>query len=117
MRIAFAANTMAEPQRLVAGDAPVGLFDHPGPGQCMVHGGNVVVQQVLVGLVEVDALLDDGLIVLVQGQAGGFEDAGAEEVARFDFEIVPARWRFTDGRFLVSARAVGLGGRRFDLNR
>src|SRR5262249_48227633 len=45
VNIAFAANRMSEPDRLVRHSAPERLVDHPGPGQRMVRGGDVVVEQ------------------------------------------------------------------------
>ena len=54
----------------------------------MVGDGHLVVQQILVGLVEIDALLDDGLIVLVQRNAAEIEGARTTEVAGLDFEHV-----------------------------
>src|SRR6266576_3761827 len=57
VNIAFAANLMSEPDRLVRRRAPERLVDHPGAGQCMVRGADVVVEQVRVGLVEIDSFV------------------------------------------------------------
>src|SRR5262245_21793336 len=38
-----------------------GLADRPGPRQPAVENSDLVMEDVLVGLVEIDALLDDGL--------------------------------------------------------
>src|SRR6266700_888901 len=46
--------------------ATVGLVDRPRTRQCMINDGDVVMEDVGIGLVEVNSLLDDGLIVLVQ---------------------------------------------------
>src|ERR1700730_18142809 len=75
MSISFAASRAAEPSRLVGRAAPVGCVHQPRPSQGMVDGGDVVVQQIRVGLVEIDALLDNGLVVFVQWDAAGVEDA------------------------------------------
>ena len=56
----------------------------------MVDGGDVVVQQVLVGLVEIDALVDDGLVVLVGGRALVVEGARALDVAALDLQRIEA---------------------------
>src|SRR5580693_7530232 len=45
------------------GVAPVGLGDGPWPGQRVVDGGDLVVQNAGVGAVEIDALLEDGRVV------------------------------------------------------
>src|SRR5258708_3099219 len=75
MCISFAANRVAEPSRLVGRDASVGFVYKPRAGQGMIDGGNVGVPANRVGLVEIDALLDNGLVVLVQRDAAGVEDA------------------------------------------
>src|SRR5260221_197475 len=90
MCISFAANRVAEPSRLVGRDAPVGFVDQPRPGQGMIDGGNVVVQQIRGGLVEIDALLDDGLVVFVQRDAAGVEDAWTLHAAGLNHERVIA---------------------------
>src|SRR5216683_1277045 len=90
MNIAFAANLVAKPDRFAAGDASEGLVDHPWPGQRMVDGGDVVVQQVAIGLVEIDALLDDGLVVGMQRDSGGVIDARALHAASLDLKHVVA---------------------------
>src|SRR6516225_11473799 len=70
--------------------APVVLHHRPWTGQCMVGHGDFVMQEVSIGLVEVDALLDDGLIVLVQRDAAAVEDTRSLQVAGFGFEHVIA---------------------------
>jgi hypothetical protein len=54
----------------------------------MVDDGNFVMQDVAVGLVEVDSLLDDGLIILVQRDAGLIEGALAPEISGLDDERI-----------------------------
>jgi hypothetical protein len=76
MSISFAANLMVKPKRLIAHDAPESLCHLPRAGQRMIDGGDVVVKEVLVGLVEVDALLNNGLVILMQRDTGGIKDAG-----------------------------------------
>ena len=52
--------------------------------------GNVIVKDVTIGFVDIDALVDNGLIVMVQRQAGAIIGAGAFQVPGFDFEHVIA---------------------------
>src|SRR5262252_701481 len=89
--VALAANLVAEPDRLVGDDPLVDLVDHPRPGERMVNSCDVVVQQVRIGLVEIDALLDYCLVVRMQRDPGGVVDAGPLQAARLDHQrIVPA---------------------------
>src|SRR5215469_2618332 len=76
------------PERLLL--AIVVADDRPGPRIGVIDGGDLVVQAVAVGVVEVDALLDDGLIVGMQRQAAGVEGARALEAARLDLERAKA---------------------------
>src|SRR5271169_1189408 len=80
MSISFAANLVVKPKRLIARDAPKSLCHPPRAGQRMIDGGNIVVKQVLVGLVEVDALLNNGLVVLMQRDTGGMDLSGPESL-------------------------------------
>ena len=64
--VAFLADIFG-PERLRA--AVVGPMHRPRPGERVVDHRDVVVHEVTVGLVEVDALLDDGLVVLVERDA------------------------------------------------
>ena len=50
----------------------------------MVDGGDLVVEQIRIGLVEVDPFLDDRLVVAVQGQAAAVERARSPHPARLD---------------------------------
>jgi len=56
------------PQWLRAGIAVIAARHRPWPRQRMVDGGDLVVQDVGIALVEIDALLDDGLVVVMQRQ-------------------------------------------------
>ena len=53
-----------------------GLHHHPGCGQCMVDRRDLVPQDVVVGFVEGNALLDDALIITVQRKPAGIDDPG-----------------------------------------
>src|SRR6266436_7615354 len=54
----------------------------------MVDDGDLVMDQVRIGLVEMDALLEHGLVVEMQRKAGGIIGTRALEAARLDFEHV-----------------------------
>src|SRR5438067_11233687 len=54
----------------------------------MIDGRNFVVQDILVVLVEINALLHDSLIVPVQRQARRFEDARADKVAGLNLQNI-----------------------------
>src|SRR4029434_373055 len=62
----------------------------PWPGQRMVVDRDLVVQDVLVGLVEIDALLEDRLVVVMQRQARGIVMARSLETSGLDFQHVVA---------------------------
>jgi hypothetical protein len=62
----------------------------PWARECVVDGGDLGMQEIVVGLIEKDALLDDCAVVLVQRQAIGIEIAWAVEVAGLDLEQVVA---------------------------
>src|SRR5262245_450398 len=75
------------PERI--GLAVVVALHGPRAGQGIVDRGDLVMQQVAVGLVDRDALLDDGPVVLVQRKPVGIEVARAlERPARLDLEHV-----------------------------
>src|SRR5262249_442536 len=61
--------------------APRLLGHRPGPRQCIVDDRHVVVEEVGIGLVEVDPLLDDGLVVVVERKTGAVVNARALEMA------------------------------------
>src|SRR5205807_1496455 len=81
MRVVLGANRFAPPDRLLRLHAPIVLHDRPRSRESMVDRGNLVVQQVRICLIEINLLLDDGLIVLVQRQAGAVEAARALHAA------------------------------------
>src|SRR5947208_3097508 len=60
--------------------APERLEHRPRPGQRVVDGGDLVTQQVLVLVIERDALVDDRLVVEMQRNAARLKDARALEV-------------------------------------
>src|SRR5205807_1483153 len=66
------------------------LGDRPRSRQRMVEHRDFVINDVLVGLIEVNALLDDGLTILVERNAAGIIGAGIFQQASLDFEHVVA---------------------------
>lgn len=54
----------------------------------MVDGGNFVVENVWIFLVQINSFFDNGLVVLVQRQAGRIHHARAFHAPRFDFQHV-----------------------------
>src|SRR5215472_13460746 len=68
------------------------LGDRPGPGQRMVDHRDLVAQNVAVGAVEIEELLDDALVVGMQRNAARVVDARALEAAGLDLErvVMPA---------------------------
>ena len=68
--------------------APIGFLHRPGLGERVVNDGDLIVQEIRVGLVEIDAFADDGLVVAVQGQARGVEGPGAKKTPRLRDEYV-----------------------------
>src|SRR5262245_30225892 len=87
MLVALAAIVL-DPDRLA--HAAVFLGDRPRTGERRVDRGDLVVEEVAVGFVEIDPLLDDGLIVPVQGKAAALERAGPLHAAGLDHEHVVA---------------------------
>jgi len=73
MGIALGADRFAPPDRFLALGPAIVFGDGPGMRQGVVDGGDLVVQNVRIGLVLVDALLDDGLVVRMQRNAGAVE--------------------------------------------
>src|ERR1700681_2472742 len=69
---------------------PIGPGDRPRAGERVVDRGNLVAQDVGSGLVEADALLDDGRIVRVERSAAGIVDAGTFHAAGLDFKRIEA---------------------------
>src|SRR5436190_12245154 len=60
----------------------------PGSRQCVVDRCYLVIDDVLVAFVEIEAFLDDGLIVLVQRDAAGFERARSAHTAGLDPQLI-----------------------------
>ena len=58
----------------------------PGPRQGVVDHGDVVIERVAVGLVEIEPLLDDGLVILVEGHPRDFVGARTPQEPGLDFE-------------------------------
>src|SRR5215470_1702663 len=78
------------PVRLAIRLAPVALENGPGPRQRTVDNGHLVAEEIAIVLVEIDPLPDDGLIVLVQGNAAAVERARSLEIPGLDLERVVA---------------------------
>ena len=72
------------PDRLVL--TTVVLRHSPRAGQRMIYGSDLVVKDVGIYFVEINPLIDDGLIVLMHRNAGVVEDPRPPKVAGFDFE-------------------------------
>src|SRR5205823_11635193 len=68
--------------------APVILRHRPRARECVINDGDLVVGDVGIGFVDIKPLLDDGLVVPVQRQAGGVEGTGTAETARLNDEDV-----------------------------
>src|SRR5262249_3324838 len=66
----------------------ISFVDSPGMRQRMVDHGDFVVDDFRIGLIEVNTLLEDGLIIEVKGKAGGVIDARPLKAARFSLEHV-----------------------------
>jgi hypothetical protein len=76
MDVVFGADVLTPPDRLVGDDAVIDPAVHLRPRQGIVDGGDLVVEQVVLALVDIDALLDQSFIVLMEGNAGVFIVAG-----------------------------------------
>src|SRR5256884_9959739 len=61
--------------------APIGFQNRPRPRESVVDQRDLVVQEFWIGLVEVDALLDDRVVIGMDRHAGRVERARALEVA------------------------------------
>src|SRR5262245_25071702 len=70
--------------------APIGLGHRPGARERLVSHGDLVDQDVRIGLVEKDALADDRVVVLMQRQARAVEIAWPLEVAGLGDERIEA---------------------------
>src|SRR5215813_11993857 len=76
--------------------APIAARDGPGPGQRVVDRRDLVVQDVRVGLVRIEALPDDRLAILVERDSAAVIAVRYLDRARFD------------GERIVAAVAVGI---------
>src|ERR1700730_3324324 len=83
-----ARESFLEPDRLRIGIALIGSILGPWLRQRMIVGRDVVVKQILVGFVEIDPLLDDGLIVLVERNALGVVGVRCADESRLDLEHI-----------------------------
>src|SRR6266566_1754045 len=72
------------------GVANVAAGHRPRARQGVIVNGDLVAHDAPVALVEIDALLEDRLIVMMQRQAGGIIMTGAFEAAGFDLQHVIA---------------------------
>ena len=54
----------------------------------MINRGNLVVQDIRVGFIKMNSLLDHGLIIFVQRESGTLEGAWTFQVTGLDFENV-----------------------------
>ena len=88
MRVVLAA-ILLEPDGALL--AAVGLDRRPWTGERMIDRRDLVVNNISIGLVGVDSLPDDGLIILMERNArGAVESARAFHIAGLDFERVEA---------------------------
>jgi hypothetical protein len=87
MLVALGTNRF-DPDRVA--NAMVVLGYRPRSGQRIVDRCNFIMQNVRIRFVEVDPLLDEGLIVRVQRDAAGVESARTFQVAGLDLKRVIA---------------------------
>src|SRR5262249_10305686 len=62
----------------------------PWSRQCIINNGDLVMEQVAIGLVEKDTLLEDSLVVFMKGNAADINGARPLKAACFDFEGIVA---------------------------
>ena len=67
----FKAGEFVPLRRHCRGIAAVAARHRPGPRERMVGGRDLIMQDVRIGLVGIDLLLDDRLAILVEGNAAG----------------------------------------------
>jgi hypothetical protein len=89
LRVVFGADRF-EPFRARIGITRVSLVDRPWPRQSMIYDGDLIMQNVPIGFVQIDAFLEYRLIVFVQRQAGSVEFPGALEPPGFNLQDVVA---------------------------
>src|SRR5690348_5440591 len=85
INIALAA-AVFDPSCLVS--AAVAAGHRPRPGERVVDDCDLITQNVRIGRIKVDAFLNDSLVILMQRNAAGIEDARPAQIAGFDFERV-----------------------------
>src|SRR5580700_1162960 len=90
VHIVFGAHVLLPPDRLLGLRAAIVLDDDPRPRQRVIDGGHLVVHNVRIGLVEIDALLDDRLTVYVHRNAARLKGSRSPQAARLDKEGVVA---------------------------
>ena len=90
MHIVLGAHGLLPPDRLIRLRAAIVLDDFPGAGERIVNRGDLVTQHVRIGLVEINALLDNRLIVLMQWNASHLKRAGAFQATGLDDQRVVA---------------------------
>ena len=102
LRVVLGADRF-EPFRARIGVARLSLADRPRPRQSMIS--DFAMQDVPIGFVQINALLEDRLIVLMKRQAGGIVFPGFLEAARFNLQnvVVAIAWR-ARGRSISTER-------------
>src|SRR6516225_2008226 len=85
MVIVFGA-VVLQPHRIVV--AAVALGDGPGSRKGVVNDGDLVVERVRVRLVEIEALLDDGLAILMKRHTSAFVSARSLKAACLDLQQI-----------------------------
>src|SRR5579883_3168464 len=68
--------------------AAIALHHRPRTGQCVVGHSDFIMKKVAVCLVEIDALADDALAILMQRNAAAVEETRPFEIAGFGFEHI-----------------------------
>src|SRR5262249_1542928 len=106
MRIVLRANVLAPPDGLLGRNAAVVLRDGPRTRQGAVDHGDLVVEDVGIGAVEIEAFLDDGLPIFVERDAARLIDPRALEPAGLDQKRVVAA-----GALAVDPSADGIAGK------
>ena len=86
LMVVFRAVLLEPDHRTILAD--VFLGHDPRSRERIIDGGDLVVDDVLVVLVEIEALLGDGLVVRMQGNAAGLERAGAAHAAGLDAQLI-----------------------------
>src|SRR5580704_17838103 len=106
MRVILAVDFLPPPDRLLGGNAAVVLYDRPWTRQRTVDHGNLVVQDVGIGVVQIKPFLYDGLPVGVERDAASLVDPRPLEAAGLNQERVVAA-----GALPVDPSADGITGK------